>query len=492
MGFTNTLYYGDNLDVLKKLSKKDPFVDLIYIDPPFNSKKNYNILYKDLIASKENGTKVTALKEAFKDTWSNVEIGRELEELKKLDNLRIYQFLQGNRGIFGDDQMSYLTMMALRIYYMKKVLKETGSFYLHCDPTMSHYLKVLLDLIFGRKHFRNEIVWAYRRWTAGNQNFQKMHDIILRYTQSETFCFNLQYEAYGDWIKKDYGYIDEESGKRWRWHTVKGKRYKVFLEDENQGVKLNDVWQIPPIGSTAKERLGYPTQKPIALLERIIKASSNTGDVVADFFCGCGTTVAAAEKLNRKWLGVDISHLAIGLIEDKRLKPLKKSAARYVVKGFPNDLAEAEKLAREKPFEFENWIVEYKLHGHGTKKTGDGGFDGHLAFDLQGRTVTCVIEVKGGGSTVKNVREFHDVMVQQGADMGLFVCFEKKITREMRKYCDARGFVTMGHQGTDRQKQDTLGNVLTIKKLGLLSVEALLANEYPHWLYGYMVNQTYS
>ncbi len=482
MEFTNTLYYGDNLGVLKNLSKRDPFIDLIYSDPPFNSKKNYNILYKDLITSKENGEKATALKEAFKDTWSNVEIGNELEELKRLDNLKIFQFLHNNRGVFGDDQMIYLTMMAIRVYYMKKVLKETGSFYLHCDPTMSHYLKVLLDIIFGKNHFRNEIVWHYRRWTAASQHFQKMHDIIFRYTKSETFCFNLQYEPYGDWIKKDYGYLDEKSGKRWRWHTVKGKRYKVFLEDEDQGVKLNDVWQIPPIGSTAKERLGYPTQKPVALLRRVIEASSNKGDVVADFFCGCGTTIAAAQELERKWLGVDISHLAVGLIEDKRLKNLKPIPS-YGVKGFPSDVAEAEKLATEKPFEFENWIVEYKLHGHGTQKTGDGGFDGHLALDFVGKRISCIIEAKGGKCGIKNIREFHAVMAKQGVDVGLFVCFEKQVSDGMRKYCDAEGLIDIGGGSTL--------NMFQIQKIGILTVESLLANQYPHWLNTFIANQTY-
>ena len=187
-----------------------------------------------------------------------------------------------------------------------RVLREDGSLYLHCDPTASHYIKAMLDAVFGKKNFRNEIVWHYRRWTAGNKNFQKMHDILLRYAKSENFVFNLQYEPYGEWIKSDYRYVDEETGKRWRWHTVKGRRYKVYLEDEDRGVKLNDVWQIPYLGSTAKERTGYPTQKPLALLERIIAASSNPGDVVFDPFCGCATTLIAAESLKRNWIGSDI------------------------------------------------------------------------------------------------------------------------------------------------------------------------------------------
>ena len=448
----NTLYYGDNLDILKSLSdEKEPFIDLIYIDPPFNSKRNYNILFQDLIQSQENGTKITAQKEAFRDTWSNVEISDTLEQLKGLDNLKIYRFLTENRYIFSDSQMSYLTMMAIRVYYMRKLLKETGSFYLHCDPTMSHYLKILLDIIFGVKNFRNEIVWCYK-WGGSNtkRDFKKKHDTIFRYSKRETYRFN----------QKDILIFGEKSG--WK--------------DDVEGRLPRDWWEdIPSINTQAKERLGYPTQKPEALLKRIIQASSNENEVVADFFCGCGTTVTVAEKLKRKWIGVDINHLAVGLIEAKRLKPLK---AKYQIKGFPKDIKQAEILAKQKPFEFEQWIVEYCLKGHKTKKTGDGGYDGHLALKLDKQIKLCLLEVKGGGCTVKNVREFENVVDTQKADLGVFICFGKQVTREMKKHCD----------GVEKSKIHLL---YSVKKISILTVEDILEENYPDWLQHIIENQTY-
>ena len=338
----STLYYGDNLDILKSLSKeREPFIDLIYIDPPFNSKRNYNILFQDLIQSQENSKKITAQKEAFQDTWSNVEISDTLEQLQRLDNLKIYRFLNENRIIFTDSQMSYLTMMSIRIYYMRKLLKETGSFYLHCDPTMSHYLKILLDIIFGVKNFRNEIVWSYNKWAVAQNHLSKNHDIVLFYTKRDKYKYNQLYQERSKSTKKRFGNKKIQSA-----FSQDGKRKPSQTGEEiSKGVIMSDYWSIPIIAPSAKERLGYQTQKPEALLERIIKASSNEGDVVADFFCGCGTTVAVAEKLKRKWIGVDINHLAIGLIEEKRLKPLK---VKYEVRGFPKDLKQAEILAKEK------------------------------------------------------------------------------------------------------------------------------------------------
>ncbi|MBC8204447.1 MAG: site-specific DNA-methyltransferase, partial [FCB group bacterium] len=344
----NKLYYGDNLEVLKE-SIEDESIDLIYIDPPFNSKRAYNILFESIDLSDAK-----AQKEAFADTWSNVSYIDELNEIQDL-NLDLFRFLKTLDSLnISKGAVSYLTIMAHRIWYMHKKLKQTGSFYLHCDPTMSHYLKIVMDLIFGVKNFRNELVWHYRRWTAGSKQFQRMHDIILFYSKSNNYYFKIPYEPYGNWIKKDYKYIDEKTGKRWRWHTVKGVKYKVILEDEDKGVKCNDVFQFPYIGSTSKERLGYPTQKPEQLLERIIEASSKKGDTVADFFCGCGTTIAIAQKLNRKWIGVDISHLAVRLIYNRLLKPFEESDEKYKeiinnidINGFPKDIASAKDLAQK-------------------------------------------------------------------------------------------------------------------------------------------------
>ncbi len=292
-----TIWTGDCLDIMRGMNSE--CVDLICLDPPFNSNTNYAAP----IGSEAAGAE-------FKDTWSLSDLDTEWINLIASKHSALYRVLL---AAMTDSDKSYLVYMAARLLECKRILKQTGSIYLHCDPTMSHYLKLVMDALFGRRNFRNEIVWHYRRWTAASKHFQRMHDVLLRYTRSDDFVFNLQYEPYGDWIEKDYGYVDEETGKRWRWHTVKGKRYKVFLEDKDRGVKLNDVWQIPYLGSTAKERTGYPTQKPLALYRRIIEASSNEGDIVLDPFCGCATTCIAAQDLGRQWAGIDVASKAIEL-----------------------------------------------------------------------------------------------------------------------------------------------------------------------------------
>ena len=473
MSYSNSLYYGDNLNVLRTLSKKDPFIDLIYIDPPFNSKRNYNLLYTNLIKSEENGQKTTALKEAFKDTWSNVEISDQLDEIRIIGELKVYNFLQNNRVLFTDAQMSYLTMMAVRIIYMYRVLKETGTFYLHCDPTMSHYLKILCDMIFGGKNFRNEIVWHYPSMSRNQADFPRKHDIIFRYSKDKEHLFNwkeiLVPYATGTLERSKYGSAGfaRKKGKT-NYLTKKGK-----IPDT--------VWNIPHIKSK-KEKLGYPTQKPEKLLDRIIRASSNSGDVVADFFCGCGTTVTVAEKLKRKWLGVDISHLAIGLIEEKRLKPLK---SQYEIKGFPSDISGAEKLAKENHFEFEQWVVEYKLQGHQTKKTGDGGFDGHLIMDYLGKKLQVLIEVKSGSCGVKNLREFQNVIEKQNSDMGFFVCFKKYVTSGMQKECDIASSIKL-IESDGRIRPD----FRNLRKLNIMTVEELLEDKFEEFK-ELIVNKTY-
>jgi site-specific DNA-methyltransferase (adenine-specific) len=312
----NKLYFGDCLDILKKLNKENPsgFIDLIYIDPPFNSKRNYNILFE---AADLKNTK--AQKEAFADTWSNVSYKDTLEEIKDID-LDLFSFLDNLDHIrISRSAISYLTTMAIRIHYMHKVLKDTGNFYLHCDPTMSHYLKILCDLIFKETNFRNEIVWCYRRYTAVSNRFQRLHDVILYYAKSKKSTFNQLLIPYGDKSgKMDSHYKQDQEGEWYRWQKRKNQEpYKIKL---SEGVRFGDWWDIPIINASAKERQGYPTQKPEALLERIIEASSNKDSLVADFFGGCGTTVAVAQKLKRKWLAVDISHLAIGLIERRLIK----------------------------------------------------------------------------------------------------------------------------------------------------------------------------
>lgn len=289
----NSLYFGDNLEILRDLYKKHPegFIDLIYIDPPFNSKRNYNILFEDIDLKD-----VKAQKEAFKDTWSNVTYIDTLNEIKELD-LNLNDFIQNLDKIgISQGEVSYLTMMAIRIYYMHKLLKNTGSFYLHCDPNMSHYLKIVCDLIFNTNYFRNEIIWHYRIGNIAKHQFQRKHDIILFYSKSDELTFNpIEIKEYYSQI---YGPAFKPSFKGRKHGKDKWGEYRMSFVD--------DVWNISAVFTLSKEHLDYPTQKPIALMERIVNASTNEGDLVADFFCGCGTTIAAAQKLNRNWLGVDI------------------------------------------------------------------------------------------------------------------------------------------------------------------------------------------
>jgi len=298
-GWKNKLIWGDNKLVMGSLLKKFAGkIDLIYIDPPFATGADFKYT-TEIGESGERTIKEQSIIEekAYRDTW-------------------------------GKGLNSYLQMLYDRLYIMRDLLSEKGQIFVHCDWHVGHFIKLIMDEIFGKENFRNEIIWHYRRWTAGEKTYQKMHDTIFWYTKSDSYFFNLPYEPYGDWIKKDYQYIDENTGKRWRWHTVKGKRYKVYLEDENKGVKCNDVWQIPYIVSTANERVGYATQKPEALLSRIIKFNTEESDLIADFFCGSGTTLAVAEKLGRRWIGCDLSRWAIHvtrkrLLEIENCKPFE-------------------------------------------------------------------------------------------------------------------------------------------------------------------------
>ena len=395
----NRLYYGDNLTVLRG-TIADESVDLIYLDPPFNSQATYNVLFRGA-----SGAQSRAQIEAFDDTchWGDeaelafdgVMTGHNSDAAEMLRSMRA--FLKEN------DMMAYLSMMAVRLLELHRVLKPTGSIYLHCDPTASHYLKILMDAIFGVVNYLNEITW--KRTTAhsdakqGRKGFGNVNDILLYYSKSESFKFNPQYAAYTrDYIDAKYPHTDsggrryglgdmtgpggaakgnpsyEVMGVRRHWRysqanmnelIAQGRivqpspgavpRYKRYL-DEMFGIPMQNLWDdIPPINSQAQERLGYPTQKPQALLERILTASSNEGDVVLDPFCGCGTTIHAAQKLKRQWIGIDITHLAISLIE-KRLKDAFPGII-YEIHGTPKDLEGARHLAARDRYQFQWWAV---------------------------------------------------------------------------------------------------------------------------------------
>lgn len=318
----NTLYFGDNLEVLREKIESNT-VDLIYLDPPFQSGRNYNIIFDN--AKKVKG--ISAQIQAFEDTWKwGPEAEKEYSGLiqgmitKERPSARLIELMKAMRGYLNESpMMAYLVMMAPRLLEMKRVLKDTGSIYLHRDPTASHYLKLLMDSIFGANNFKNEIIWSYgARATVRKSGFPQKHDVIFLYSKSTNYLFNPLYVGtYKDPSLKRYNKIDEQ-GRRYalikRIRSGTGEVYYGKTYPKEEGAPMKDVWDIPTMASTSNERIGYPTQKLEALLERIIKASSNEGDTVLDPFCGCGTAVAVAQRLNRKWIGIDITYLAIDII----------------------------------------------------------------------------------------------------------------------------------------------------------------------------------
>ena len=518
----NHLYFGDCLHILKQLHHQNPqgFIDLIYIDPPFNSKRNYNVLFESIDLKDAN-----AQKQAFADTWSNVGYLDTISELAELDK-DLHTFLKTLSELrnISDSAVAYLSMMAIRIHYMHKVMKETGSFYLHCDPTMSHWLKTICDMIFGESNFQNEIIWKRSAAHSSANRYGSVHDIILFYTKSENFTWNKLYQPYDDeYLDVFFDQVDEkgkkyqrvdltgagttetgESGKPWRGIDVTGKgrhwanthkqmeewdkqkkihwpkkeggmpRLKVYPEDK-KGVLLQDVWiDIKPLHNLTPERLGYPTQKPEALLERIIQASSNEGDVVADFFCGCGTTVAAAEALKRQWIGADISHLAVRLIAKRLIDTYGQDAKHnYKIEGFPQDIGSAKELASATEggrFNFQEWVIEVLLNGVvNPKKTADGGYDGYLTFEIPKKKEFVLIEVKSGNVNVKNVREFIQVVEREKAAIGLFVCFEEQVTKPMLK--EAKEVGKYHYTGTGYESD--------FEKIQIITIEDLMKHHMP-------------
>lgn len=462
----NQLLFGDNLDWLRsKEVFPDGSVDLIYLDPPFNSKRDYNLLFKS-----PKGKQSEAQIEAFKDSWSwGDQAEQELAELLKHKNTDVAQMIHALVAFLGrNDMTAYLVMMSTRLLEMHRVLKPTGSLYLHCDPTASHYLKVVLDAVFGFEHYRNEIIWKRSNPKShGSINFPTCSDTIFRYTKSNTFTFHQPYETHDpEYVESAYRYSDEKGQYRllpllnpndnrpnltyefmgvtrvWRWTRERMRQaqadglivqtkpgavpqYKKYLED-SKGRTVTNVWT--DIQQAAgNESLGYPTQKPLALLERIVEASSNKGDVVLDPFCGCGTAVHAAQKLKRKWIGVDITHLAISLIE-KRLKDAFKSRCEFEVHGTPNDIEAARNLAARDKYQFQYWAVSLveAQPFQGKKKGADGGVDGLKFFhdvDKAGAR-KIVVSVKGGGLKADDVRALNHVREREGAEIAFFISLE--------------------------------------------------------------------
>ncbi len=468
----NHLYYGDNLTVLRE-HIADASVDLIYLDPPFNSNATYSHLFKD-----ESGQVSGAQIAAFDDTWhwDDMVSGQALIELRDSPYQDAAKMLDAMVGFLGKNPMTaYLAMMAVRLVELHRVLRPTGSLYLHCDPTASHYLKILLDAVFGAKNYVNEISWhrttAKADYKQGAKHFPRVRDIILRYKKEGKgdIVFNQPFGAYDEeYVRKKYTGVDPNGrqymldnltgpggaakgnayyevmgvSRHWRYskenmnrlikegRIVQPKpggvpRYKRYL-DEMPGVPCSDDWDdIRPINSQAQERLGYPTQKPVALLERILNASSNEGDVVLDPFCGCGTTVHAAQKLGRAWIGIDITHLAINLIET-RLYDAFEGAAEFTVHGVPQDIGGAQEFFDrddKTKKEFEKWacgLIKAYPQGCG-KKGADGGIDGLFRFGPAKEHV-AIVSVKGGKSVgVGMVRDLDAVVTEQKAQIGILL-----------------------------------------------------------------------
>ena len=479
----NTLYYGDNLDVLRR-HIKDETVDLVYLDPPFNSKATYNVLFAE-----KNGTQAAAQIKAFDDTWQWDQAAAETYQEVVEFGGKVSQAMQAFRQLLGDnDMLAYLAMMAPRLVELRRVLKQTGSIYLHCDSTASHYLKILMDAIFSVGCFRNEIVWKRTSSHGDAQRYGRTHDVVLYYGKGGKPLWRTTYlaldEAYVDTHYRHRepdgrrfmddnlsgagpgpprrfgkrGMIPPPAGRHWKnnqqgidqlvrddriYWTKKGlPRVKIFLDD-SKGAPVQDVWaDIPPINSQARERLGYPTQKPEALLERIIKASSNEGDIVLDPFCGCGTTIAAAQKLNRRWIGIDITFLAVGLIKH-RLKDAFGDKAKYQVIGEPVSLPDAEGLAKDDPYQFQWWALGLVgARPVEQKKGADKGIDGRIYFHDEGaggKTKQVILSVKAGHTGVKDIRDLRGVVEREKAEIGVLLTMQSP-TQPMRTEVAGAGF----------------------------------------------------
>jgi len=475
----NTLFYGDNLPIMREYLA-DETVDLIYLDPPFNSSRSYNVLYKD-----ESGAEAEAQIVAFEDTWHwSRSTEDQYYELRTIGN-PLAQLLEALVVVVGRNQMmAYLVMMAVRLVELHRVLKPTGSLYLHCDPTASHYLKLVLDMLFGARNFRNEVIWDYTfRLMDLPKFFNRKHDIILFYSKSKNNTFKMPKT---EWTKdtlmasrKQKIHIDE-NGVEWIWMPGgKGNsKNKLRKVDEliEQGKAVSDVWQIPIISSSSKERLGYPTQKPLALLERIIQASSNPGDMVLDPFCGCGTAVHAAQKFGRIWAGIDVTPLATTLIKSRLYDAFGIEAKKdYDLIGEPTTLSDAKHLATQDRYQFQWWalgLLPARPYGGQAdskrgKKGADKGIDGIMTFTdtKDGTDKRIIVQVKSGKVKSGDIRDLNGTIEREkNAVMGVFITLE-----EPSKNMEIE-VMEIGYYHSDSFNND-------YPKIQILTIEHLLAGE---------------
>ena len=508
----NRLYFGDNLSILRE-HVADASVDLIYLDPPFNSNATYNVLFRER-SGDESAAQITA----FDDTWHwSLESERAYQDVITHGPAKSGQLLAAMRAFLGqNDMMAYLTMMAQRMIELHRVLKPTGSIYLHCDPTASHYLKLLLDAVFGPENYQSEITWQRTSSHNDSKRFGQVRDIILFYSKTSKRIWNRVYVPHDEAYVNNFYRYEDERGK-YRHHEIvltaamarpnliyeyKGYTPEFGWRMERDKLEVLDlegrlIWSktgrpyrktyLPPgrmptnlwadignVSPQARERLGYPTQKPEALLERIINASSNEGDVVLDPFCGCGTAVAAAERLNRRWIGIDITHLAISLIRHRLHDTFGSDLRPYDVIGEPEDVGSAEALARQDRYQFEWWalgLVDARP-ARDKRKGADSGIDGYINFfdDNSGKPKRIVVQVKSGHVNRGQIATLKGDMDREKAELGLFVTLEEP-TRPMLQEAVAAGFYEPEHYPGQQYP-----------RLQILTIDELLAGkpaEYP-------------
>lgn len=515
----NRLFYGDNLDVLRKLPNDS--IDLVYLDPPFNSARNYNVIFA---RHGESTHGAGAQIQAFEDTWTWTHATEEEfgSYLNGALPLRVAEALRAFRTLLGEnDALAYLVNMAPRLVELHRVLKATGSLWLHCDPVMSHYLKVLLDATFDARSFRNEVIW--QRSTGKSLQSRRLptnHDVLLVFGKGPESVWNedvafTPYDADALDARTAGKYSHREPDGRiyrldslinpnpdrpnltyeflgvtrvWRWTRERMEKayadgivvqtkpgtvpqMKRYL-DEQRGRPMSDVWtDIPPINSRAAERLGYPTQKPLTLLERIVSLASNEGDVVLDPFCGCGTTVDAAQKLGRRWIGIDITYIAVDLIVKRLVHTFGKEVMGEIeVTGIPRDPDGAAALFRENPFDFERWAVSQLDAQPNEKQVGDRGIDGVARFTLDGTVKNLgrvLVSVKGGKQlNPAMVRDLLGTVNTQKAEMGVLIT----------QHAPTPGMIdAVNHAGTFTHP----ANGQTFPKLQIITTTELLAGKRP-------------
>lgn len=520
----NRLYYGDNLPVLRDQIASES-VDLVYIDPPFNSSRDYNVIFAER-ATEERQTQSQIM--AFEDTWRwTAQTDYAMDDLARVAPRQLINMLNNFIDVLGrNDMTAYLVMLSGRLVELRRVLKPTGTLFLHCDTSAAHYIKVLLDCLFGKDKMINQFTWkrtsAHSDAKQGAKHAGRISDMIFWYAKGDTWTHNVQYTPYTkDYLEKHYKHVEEGTGRLYRYDNLTGPggarkgnpqyevlgvkgfwryskenmdkliaagrvvqtrpgavpRYIRYL-DEMPGVPLQDIWtDVNPVQRSSKEWLGYPTQKPRKLMERIVAMASNPGDVVLDAFCGCGTTIVAAQSLGREWIGIDITYLAISLIEN-RLKTMFPGV-QYRTIGKPVSVSEAVALAAQNRHQFEWWaisLVGARPAGGDEKKGADTGLDGVLFF-REGSTKKqrqIVVQVKSGKVGAKEIRDFAHVIEREKAPIGLFLTLEKP-TKPMLTEAFELGLY----------KDKQFGTEVAYPRLQILTVQGLLeGTEKPNLPFG--------